>query len=116
KKIFLCAAMFGFACLPCGAYSAVSHEAIVDSVWASHIRPLLVARFPDATPDQLKEAHAYVYGGCQIQDMGYFPFASHQFSDLTHSVRSGDFVEALIRDAQTLDEYAFALGALAHYT
>jgi hypothetical protein len=30
-------------------------------------------------------------------------------------VRSGDFVLALIRDAQDVNEYAFALGALGHY-
>lgn len=102
--------------LPCGAYSALSHEAIVDAVWQTHIRPMLLKRFPNATPDQLKEAHAYTYGGCQIQDMGYFPFSSHEFSDWTHYIRTGDFVAAMIRDSETLDEYAFALGALAHYT
>ena len=100
----------------CSAYSALSHEAIIDSVWQSHIQPVLLKKFPNATPDELKEAHAYVYGGCQIQDMGYFPFASHAFSDFTHYIRSGDFVTAMLRDALTLDEYAFALGALAHYT
>jgi hypothetical protein len=100
----------------CSAYSALSHEAIVDSLWLSHIRPLLLKKYPQATPDELQEAHAYAYGGCQIQDMGYFPFSSHAFSDLTHYVRSGDFVVALMADAETLDEYAFALGALAHYT
>jgi hypothetical protein len=104
------------ASLPCGAYSALSHEAVVDAVWLSHIRPLLLTRFPGTTPDQLKEAHAFAYGGSQIQDMGYFPFASHLYSDLTHYVRSGDFVVYMIRDAQTADELAFALGALAHYT
>jgi len=97
-------------------YSALSHEAIIDSVWKSHIVPLLLQRFPSATPDELKEAHAYAYGGSQIQDMGYFPFSSHAFSDLTHYVRSGDFVTAMLRDAITIDEYAFAIGALAHYT
>jgi hypothetical protein len=100
----------------CQAYSALSHEAIIDSVWQSHIRPLLLHKFPKATEDELKEAHAYVYGGCQIQDMGYFPFASHQFSDFTHYVRSGDFVLAMLHDATTIEEYAFAIGSLAHYT
>ena len=33
-----------------------------------------------------------------------------------HYVRSGDFVEALVREARDVNEYAFALGALAHYT
>jgi hypothetical protein len=102
--------------LPCGAYSALSHEAVVDSVWLTHIRPLLLQRFPQSTPDQLKEAHAYAYGGSQIQDLGYFPFSSHLYSDLVHYVRSGDFVAFMVRDAQTLDELAFAMGALAHYT
>ncbi len=97
------------------AYSVLTHEAIIDSVWTTHIRPLLLQRFPDATPEDLKHAYSYAYGGCLIQDLGYVPFSSRHFSDLTHYVRSGDFVAALIRDSETLDEYAFALGALAHY-
>jgi hypothetical protein len=109
-------AVFLIAGSICQAYSALSHEAIIDSLWQSNIRPLLLAKYPGATPEELKEAHAYVYGGCQIQDMGYFPFASHQFSDFAHYVRSGDFVVSMLRNAMTLDEYAFALGALAHYT
>lgn len=100
----------------CQAYSALSHEAIIDSVWESHIKPLLLHKYPQATPEEVKEAHAFVYGGCQIQDMGYFPFSSHQFSDLAHYVRSGDFVVAMLRDATNINEYAFAIGALAHYT
>ena len=47
--------------------------------------------------------------------MGYYPFGSKFFSDLVHYVRSGDFVVNLIGEAQNLNEYAFALGALAHY-
>jgi len=43
------------------------------------------------------------------------PFSSKLFSDLTHYVRSGDFVMALVKESQDVDEYAFALGALAHY-
>lgn len=97
------------------AYSVLTHEAIVDSLWDSAIHAVLVAKFPDATDDQLREAHAYAYGGCIIQDLGYYPFGSHFFSDLTHYVRSADFIDALIADAQTLDEYAFAVGAAAHY-
>ncbi|MGH9683544.1 MAG: zinc dependent phospholipase C family protein [Candidatus Acidiferrales bacterium] len=87
----------------------------MDSAWDVAIKPLLLKRFPNSTPEQLKEAHSYAYGGCVIQDMGYYPFGSKLFSDLLHYVRTGDFVEALIRDSQNLDEYAFALGALAHY-
>jgi hypothetical protein len=98
-----------------GAYAVLAHEAIIDSAWDANIRPLLLKRFPDATPDQLKEAHGYAYGGSIIQDMGYYPHGSFFFSDLTHYVRSGDFVLALLRDSQNLDGYAFALGALAHY-
>ena len=64
---------------------------------------------------KLTQAHAYAYGGCIIQDLGYYPFGSNFFSDLTHYVRSGDFILNLIRDSQDLNEYAFALGALSHY-
>lgn len=97
------------------SYSVLTHEAIIDSVWDSAIRPLLLKRFPAATADELTQAHAYAYGGCIIQDMGYYPFGSKFFSDLTHYVRSGDFILNLIRDSQDLNEYAFALGALSHY-
>src|SRR6202790_1343304 len=97
------------------AYAVLAHEAIIDSVWDTNIRPLLLKRFPGATGEELKEAHGYAYGGAIIQDMGYYPHGSHLFSDLTHYVRSGDFILALLRDSQDLDGYAFALGALAHY-
>ena len=98
-----------------GAYAVLAHEAIIDSSWDTNIRPLLLKRFPSATPEELKDAHGYAYGGAIIQDMGYYPHGSFFFSDLTHYVRSGDFVQALIRDSKDLDGYAFALGALAHY-
>ena len=101
--------------LRCLAYSVLSHETIIDAAWDSHIKPLLLKRFPDATPEELVEAHAYAYGGAIIQDMGYYPHGSHFLSDLTHYVRSGDFVLALIRDSKDLNEYAFAVGAMAHY-
>lgn len=97
------------------AYSVLSHEAIIDSSWNTDIRPLLLKRFPNATTEELNEAHGYAYGGAIIQDMGYYPHGSFFFSDLTHYVRSGDFVLALLRDSKDLDGYAFALGALAHY-
>ena len=97
------------------SYSVLTHEAIIDSTWDSAIRPLLLKRFPDATADELTHAHAFAYGGCIIQDLGYYPFGSKLFSDLTHYVRVGDFILNLIRDSQDLDEYAFALGALSHY-
>jgi hypothetical protein len=100
---------------PCAAYSVLSHEAIIDSVWDTNIRPLLLARFPAASELQLKEAHGYAYGGAIIQDLGYYPHGSPFFSDLTHYVRSGDFILALLHDSKDLCGYAFALGALAHY-
>ena len=96
-------------------YTVLTHEAIIDSVWDTSMQKLLLKRFPGATPEELEQAHAYAYGGCIIQDMGYYPFSSRFFSDLTHYVRSGDFITALIRDSQDLNEYAFALGALEHY-
>jgi hypothetical protein len=96
-------------------YSVLTHEAIVDTAWEQSIKPLLLKRFPNSTPDDLIAAHAYAYGGCIIQDMGYYPFGSKFFSDLVHYVRSGDFVTSLIAESQNLNEYAFALGALAHY-
>jgi hypothetical protein len=97
------------------AYAVLAHEAIIDIAWGTNIRPLLLKRFPGATGEQLKEAHGYAYGGAIIQDMGYYPHGNFFFSDLTHYVRSGDFVVALLRDAEDLNGYAFALGALAHY-
>src|ERR1700751_4718126 len=96
-------------------FSVLTHEAIIDSAWKDSIRPLLLQRYPNATKEELKEAHAYAYGGSIIQDMGYSPFGSHFFSDLVHYIRTGDFVETLIRESKDLNEYAFALGALAHY-
>jgi hypothetical protein len=96
-------------------YSVLTHEEIVDLLWKDQLRPMLLARFPQATDENLKEAHSYAYGGSVVQDMGYYPFGSKYFSDLVHYVCSGDFVMALIQDSSDLDEYAFALGALAHY-
>jgi hypothetical protein len=100
---------------PAYGYALLAHEAIVDRVWEDAIKPLLLRRYPDTTADQLVEAQAYAYGGCIIQDMGYYPFSGRYFSDLTHYVRSGDFVESMIRNASDVDDYAFALGALSHY-
>jgi hypothetical protein len=116
--------LFGLVCLlavalawpacVCG-YAVLSHEAIIDAAWDSHIKLLLLKKYPQATEEDLSRAQAYAYGGAIIQDMGYYPYGSPFFSDLTHYVRSGDFVQALLRDAQDLTEYGFALGALAHY-
>ena len=103
-------------CLPSvHGYSVLSHEALIDAGWETGIRQLLLKRFPNATTDELRRAHGFAYGGAIIQDLGYYPHGSHFFSDLVHYTRSGDFVQALIRNSQDLDEYAFALGALAHY-
>jgi Zinc dependent phospholipase C len=98
------------------AYSVLAHEANIDALWEPAIRPLLARRFPHATRQELLDARAYAYGGSVIQDLGYYPFGSHFFSNLLHYVRSGDFVETMIRDARDVNEYAFALGALGHYT
>jgi Zinc dependent phospholipase C len=97
------------------AYSVLTHEEIVDLVWTDELRPLLIQRFPGLTEEQITEAHAYAYGGAVIQDLGYYPFGSAEFSDLVHYVRSGDFVRELLLESQDANEYAFALGALAHY-
>lgn len=97
------------------AYSVFSHQELIDLTWKDLLQPLLLKRFPQTTQAELQEAHAYAYGGCTIQDLGYYPFSNHFFSDLTHYVRSGDFIMTLLRDARTANEYAFALGALSHY-
>jgi len=97
------------------AYSVLTHEEIVDLLWLSKVQPLLLQRFPDLSEDQIKEAHAYAYGGSVIQDLGYYPFGSKDFSDLAHYVRSGDLVHELLAESQDANEYAFALGALSHY-
>ena len=97
------------------AYSVLTHEEIIDLVWTDQLRPLLLKRFPALTEAQLQEAHGYAYGGAVIQDLGYYPFGSAEFSNLVHYVRSGDFVRELLTQSQDANEYAFALGALAHY-
>src|SRR5580704_2295411 len=97
------------------AYSVLTHEEIVDLLWTDQIIPLLLKRFPTLTEEQLKLAHSYAYGGAVIQDLGYYPFGSVEFSNLVHYVRSGDFVRELLLQSQDANEYAFALGALAHY-
>jgi hypothetical protein len=99
----------------CGAYSVLSHEALVDALWDTTLKPALLSRYPDATPEQLKQAHGYTYGGAIIQDLGYYPHGSKQFSDLTHYVRTGDFIVALLKQSRCLNDLAFSLGALSHY-
>jgi hypothetical protein len=101
---------------PAQAYSVLTHEEVVDLAWQDQIQPMLLHRFPQATPDELRQAHGYAYGGSLVQDMGYYPRGNKYFSDLLHYVRSGDFVANLIDESTDLDQYAFALGALAHYS
>lgn len=103
------------SCRPAGAYSVLTHEELIDLTWADSIQPLLLKRFPGLTPAQLREAHAYAYGGCVIQDLGYYPFGKPIFSDLLHYVRTGDFIRALFRDSKDANDVAFAIGALSHY-
>jgi hypothetical protein len=117
RKILLLSAIFF---LPSNAgslfaYSVLTHQAIIDSSWDEGILPLLKRRFPKATEEEIRTAHSYAYGGSIIQDSGYFPFGNTFFTNLLHYVRSGDFIEEMVAGAGNLDEYAFALGALAHY-
>src|ERR1700745_106145 len=103
------------SCNTSSGYSVLTHEEIVDLLWSDEIRPILLTRYPGLTEEQITEAHAYAYGGAVIQDLGYYPFGSREFSDLVHYVRSGDFVRELLLESQDVNEYAFALGALSHY-
>jgi Zinc dependent phospholipase C len=103
------------AALPSPAYSVLTHEQVVDFLWESNIKKLLLERYPNTTPAQLRQAHAFAYGGCLIQDMGYYPGGNKFFSDLVHYVRSGDFVLEMLKQARDVNELAFALGAVAHY-
>ncbi len=114
-RLLVSAVLLITALVPARAYSLLSHEEVVDMAWPQYLLPLLQKRYPGLTPDQITECHAYAYGGSVIQDIGYYPFGSREFSNLMHYVRSGDFVDALLRDSTTPDEYAFALGALGHY-
>jgi hypothetical protein len=111
--------IIGFIAVLCAksahAYSVLAHEALIDSCWATSIRPLLLLRYPGATKEELKKAHAYAYGGAIAPDIGYFPFGNPFFTNLVHYVRSGDYVDALLSDAQDINEFAFALGFLSHY-
>src|SRR5436190_4829428 len=98
------------------SFSVLTHEEIVDIVWKDDLVPVLRKRFPQASEEDLRKAHAFAYGGCVMPDMGYYPLGNKLFSDLAHYVRSGDLVANLIGEATNLNEYAFALGAVAHYS
>lgn len=100
---------------PAGAYSVLAHESNIDALWDTQIRPLLLAKYPGTSSEALLAARAYAYGGSVVQDLGYYPFGSHFFTNLVHYVKTGDFVERLLRDAADVNEYAFAIGALCHY-
>jgi hypothetical protein len=106
---------FALICQNSGAYSFLTHEAMIDLTWESAIKPVLLSQYPHATPAELLDAHAFAFGGADIQDAGYYPFGHEFFSELTHYVRTGDFVTNMIHDARNIDELAFALGALSHY-
>jgi hypothetical protein len=114
--VVACLLLAQCAVRPCAAYSVLTHEEIIDLAWKDNLQSLLKKRFPAATDDDLKKAHAFAYGGSVMQDMGYYPFGNKYFSDLTHYVRSGDFIVNLLKEASDVNEYAFALGALAHYS
>lgn len=115
RKIFLLLFLLVCSQRQGDAYSLLTHEQLIDLAWTNSIVPLLQSHYPNLTPAQLDEARAYAYGGCVIQDIGYYPFGDQSFSDLTHYVRAGDFIVALFRNAQNADELAFAVGALSHY-
>lgn len=115
RVLLLTCVLVGLWSTPVPAYSVLTHEAIIDSLWIDTITPLLKQRFPEATDADILEAHKFAYGGSIIQDMGYYPFGSKLFTDLAHYVRSADLIAALLEQSADLNEYAFALGALAHY-
>jgi len=117
NRLLACAVIGTVLLVPgrAGAYSVLAHESNIDAVWDSHIRPLLRAKYPRTTDAELTAARAYAYGGSVIQDLGYYPFGSKFFTNLLHYVKTGDFVEALLRDARDVNELAFAIGALCHY-
>ena len=115
RHVVLVVLLFAYNSLPCKAFSVLTHEAIVDANWDKVLLPLLKEKYPAASAEALKEAHAYVYGGALVPDMGYYPLSCKLFTELIHYVRSGDFIEALFSNAQNLNDYAFATGVLCHY-
>lgn len=117
KILRITLALTALACVPrpATAYSVLTHEQLIDLTWDASIAPMIRRRYPDITAQELENARAYAYGGCVIQDIGYYPFGDRFYSDLTHYVRSGDFIVNLFREAHSADELAFAIGALSHY-
>src|SRR6516164_3415917 len=114
SAVFLLA-LFVMLPRPCRAYSLLTHEQLIDLTWQDSIVPLLLSRYPSLTPAELENARAFAYGGCVVQDIGYYPYGDRFISNLTHYVRSGDFIVALFRNSKNADELAFAIGALSHY-
>ncbi|MGC2637617.1 MAG: zinc dependent phospholipase C family protein [Acidobacteriaceae bacterium] len=114
RPVIVAVCLLGFAPF-CLAYSFLTHETLIDIAWDASIKPVLLSRYPNATPEELREARAYAYGGSTIQDAGYYPFGHEFFSDLAHYVRTGDFITNLIRESHNINELAFSLGALSHY-
>jgi hypothetical protein len=107
--------VLALSCIPARPYSLLTHEQLIDLTWQDSIAPLLLSRYPNLTPADLEQARAFAYGGCEVQDLGYYPFGDSFYSNLTHYVRSGDFVASLFRNAKNANELAFAVGALSHY-
>ncbi|MDQ6757804.1 MAG: zinc dependent phospholipase C family protein [Bacteroidota bacterium] len=109
--------VFLFLFLPINAFSfgVLTHEAIIDAAWERSILPLLKLKYPSSTGEEQKEARAYAYGGAVAPDMGFYPFGSPLFTNLIHYVRSGDMISALLKDAENINQYSFALGFLSHY-
>ena len=79
-------AILFFLCTACtsNAYSILTHEALIDVNWEKVLLPLLKQKYPGSTDLELKEAHAYAYGGAVVPDMGYFPRGSKLFTNLIH--------------------------------
>lgn len=113
--LFPLLALLLFVPAQAGAYSMLTHEELIDLTWQDSIVPLLLSRYPNLTPAELENARAYAYGGCVVQDLGYYPYGDRFFSNLTHYVRSGDFIVTLFRNSKNANELAFAVGALSHY-
>ena len=112
---FLLPVLFFFIPFCSHALGVLTHEAIVDAAWDKTILPLLKQKYPGASAEEIKDAHAYAYGGAVAPDMGYYPRGNKLFTNLVHYVRSGDMVMALLKNANNLNQYAFAMGFLSHY-
>src|SRR5437764_615758 len=85
--------------LPSFSFALFTHEAIIDASWKKTLIPLLKQKYPGATAEDLKKAHAYVYGGAIIPDIGYYPLGNPFFTNLVHYVRSGDFITTIIEES-----------------